>query len=309
MPVPKISLITPCLNRERLIREAVESAMHQEYPALEHIVIDGASTDRTLDVLREYPHLRVVSEPDTGMYNAINKGIRLARGEIIGLLNTDDLLAEGALEAVAQAFNEHPDAMAVVGGVTTFSASAQGWQVVNAAPAIEPDELWDRLIHGHPVTNAWFFRREVFEKLGGFDERLKWSADRYFLIHIALDGGVRPVPVRKVLYHYRQHGDSVTISNLDSRDPKYGLLRIKFLQEDVFALEEFLQRNNVPAGVRRRLRREHGRRCYRVAATALYHRQWQTAFNAIQAGFSRNWLWPAIFVEMALARLFKGSGG
>ena len=81
----------PCLNRVNLIREAIESVLAQDYPNFEHIVIDGGSTDGTLDVLREYRHLKLISEPDNGLYDAVNKGIRLAQGELIGWLNSDDV--------------------------------------------------------------------------------------------------------------------------------------------------------------------------------------------------------------------------
>jgi len=309
MTSPTISIITPCLNRVQLVGAAVESVLEQDYPALEHIVMDGGSTDGTLDLLRKYPRLRLVSEPDKGMYDAINKGIRLASGGIIGLLNTDDLYTPGALKSVAEAFEQHPEAQAVVGGVTKFVEDETGLHVLDTIPAIESREFWFRVIQGHPVTNAWFFRREVFERLGGFDVRMRWSADRYFLIRIALDGGVRPVPIRRVLYQYRQHSGSVTITTLDSRDPRYGPLRIEILQEDIFALDEFLRRRDLPGEVRRRLHREHSERCYRLSATAVYHRLWHSAAQAASRGWRRDPFWPLIFVEMAARRLVKELSG
>jgi glycosyltransferase involved in cell wall biosynthesis len=306
MTQPLISIITPCLNRAGLVRQAVESVLAQGYPEVEHIVMDAGSTDGTLQVLRAYPHLRLFSEPDKGMYDGINKGLRLAHGQIVGLLNTDDLYAPGCFEAVAAAFDRHPEALAVVGGVSTFVDGPNGPVTVNTVPPIEPDELWYRLIQGHPVTNAWFFRPAVFEKVGYFDDRSLYSSDRYFLIRLALDGGVRPVPIRQTLYHYRQHSGSATISTIDSRSPKYGRLRMKFLQEDVDALEEFLRRPDLPGEVRRRMRREHGERCYRLSATAFYHRRWRVAFEAARRGWAGNALWPLLFVEMAARRVLKG---
>lgn len=309
MTQPEISIITPCLNRAQYVGAAIRSVLAQDYPALEHIVMDGGSTDGTLDLLREYPRICLVSEPDSGMYDAINKGLLLAKGEIIGLLNTDDLYAVGALRSVAKAFAQNPKAQAVVGGVTKFVEDEAGFRVLETIPAIEPHEFWFRVIQGSPVTNAWFFRREIFEHLGGFDVRMRWSADRYFLIRIALDGGVRPVPVRRVLYQYRQHGGSVTISTLDSRDPRYGPLRIEILQEDVFALDELLQRRDLPREVRHRMHREHSERCYRLSATAIYHRRWRSAAYAASQGWRRNPLWPLIFVNMAARRMIKGLAG
>jgi glycosyltransferase involved in cell wall biosynthesis len=281
----------------------------QNYPKFEHIVMDAGSTDGTLEVLRSYPHLSVVSEPDRGMYDGINKGLRLARGEIIGLLNTDDLFAEGCLDTVAEAFAQNPAALAVVGGITTFTEGPNGLVTIETVPTIEPDEFWVRLTRGHPVTNAWFFRPVVFERVGYFDDRHLYSSDRYFLIRAALDGDVRPVPIHRILYHYRQHSGSATISTVDSRTSEYGRIRIKFLQEDVDLIEELLDRTNLPEMIRRLEHAEHGLRCYRLAATALYHRQWQVAFGTIRRGWRRNVFWPLLFVRLAFGRLRKEMAG
>lgn len=309
MTCPLISIITPCLNRADFISEAVESVLAQNYPNFEHIVMDAGSTDGTLDILRSYPHLHVVSEPDRGMYDGINKGLRLAHGEILGLLNSDDLYAEGCFDSVAAAFDQHQDALAVVGGITTFSDGPDGKIQLNRIPPIEADDLWYRLIQGAPVTNAWFFRPGVFKKCGYFDDRYLYSSDRYFLIRLALDGGVRPVPIHLTLYHYRQHSGSATISDLDSRTLEYGNKRMEVLQEDIGALEEFLARAELPGEVRRRMRREHAERCYRLTATALYHHRLRLALASAWRGWRKNFLWPLIFSEMAFRRLQKEENG
>jgi glycosyltransferase involved in cell wall biosynthesis len=304
---PLISIITPSLNRAQYIREAIQSVLDQNYSHIEHVIMDAVSKDGTLEILREYPDLRVVSEPDQGMYDAINKGIRMAQGNIIGLLNTDDLYAPDCFNEVADVFEKNPSALAVVGGIAVFEQKEGVRKFVRHVHAIVPDELWYRVIQGHPVTNAWFFRKSVFEQIGYFDSSLRYAADRYFLIKIALDGGVRPVPINKELYYYRQHGGSVTMNALDSRTAQYGLLRIEFLWEDVIALEGFMNRQELPGEVRRRMQREHGERCYRLTATALYHWRWITAFNAMRHGWRRNVFWPLIFIEMAFQRLRMGT--
>lgn len=103
----KISIITPCYNASAWIERAIQSVLQQDHPDWEHIIIDGKSTDGTLDVLAKYPHLRVVSEPDKGQSDAMNKGIRLVQGDVIGFLNADDYYFPGAFKAVANAFKNN----------------------------------------------------------------------------------------------------------------------------------------------------------------------------------------------------------
>ena len=117
----KISVITPSLNRARLLELAIQSLAAQNYPDCEHIIIDGGSTDGTKEVIQKYPGIRFVSAPDDGMYEALNKGLELAGGEIIGFLNTDDLYAEDIFHVVAGKF-EDAEVMAVAGRAIVFSA-------------------------------------------------------------------------------------------------------------------------------------------------------------------------------------------
>src|SRR5690242_15601205 len=112
-----ISVVTPTRDRGAFIEAAIDSVLVQEVPAFEHLVIDGASRDDTLARLKRYPHLQIVSEPDRGLYDAINKGIARARGDVICLLNSDDRLLPGAFEAVSAAFAADPAADAVCGRV------------------------------------------------------------------------------------------------------------------------------------------------------------------------------------------------
>jgi glycosyltransferase involved in cell wall biosynthesis len=307
MAAPLISVITPSFNRAALIGAAIDSVLAQGYSEFEHIVADGASTDGTLEVLRRYPHLRVLSQPDSGMYEAINRGLALAHGEIIGLLNTDDLYAPGALAAVAAAFAEHADAEAVVGGAETFTASLIGTQIIREDPPILPQEFWYRIIRGHPVTNAWFFSRAVFARIGALDAGYRFAGDREFLIRAAL-AGVRPAVIPMILYLYREHADSATISAEDSRQARRGNQRLAKLGEDICLQEGFLKRDDIPSEARRELRAAHSADCYRAAVTALYHRRFSLGWQAMRLGLRYDPLWPAVFVHHAWHRVLQEFG-
>jgi glycosyltransferase involved in cell wall biosynthesis len=290
-----------------MIREAVESVLAQAYPSFEHIIVDAASTDGTPEVLREYPHLQVISEPDSGMYDAINKGLRIIRGDIVGLLNSDDLYPPGVFSAVVEAFAKHPETLAVVGGAQIFTSATAGIQVVREDSPIQRDEFWPRVIDGHPVTNAWFFRRLVFERVGMMDTGYRFAADREFLIRAGL-AGVRPIPIPMVLYRYRQHPGSATISAEGSRAAQRGAQRLLVIGEGMRLLEGFLGQPGIPAEVRGHLRDAHSVTCYRGAATSFYHHRFRSGFHAIRQGLRYDPLWPVVFVRRAWHRLLQSFG-
>ncbi len=297
-----LSIITPTFNRAAYIREALESVLAQDYPEFEHIIVDGGSSDGTLEILQQYPHLRWISEPDNGMYDAINKGIHLAKGDVIGLLNSDDLYEPKVFAEVMRRFDEKPDLEAVVGGADVFRGPFRERRIVRTNTWIEPEEQWFRLIEGAPVTNAWFFRRQVFERVGSFDARYRYSADREFLLRAAL-ASLNYQPFRRILYHYRQHEESFTVSTENSRSPKRAQTRMKVLQESLALSEGFLMRPDLPSVVRRHLRRFHDQRAYALTATAMYHAQLPLAIHAAGRGWRYNPFWLISFLTLAWKRL------
>src|SRR5581483_2193431 len=116
---PRISVITPCMNAARYLAEAIESVLREAREDVEHIVVDGGSTDDTLKVIARYPHLKVIGGPDQGIYDALNKGLALARGAIVGILNADDRYASGAFAAIDDAFRDE-STMGVLGQAVFF---------------------------------------------------------------------------------------------------------------------------------------------------------------------------------------------
>jgi glycosyltransferase involved in cell wall biosynthesis len=299
-----LSIITPTYNRADYIIDAVESVLAQNYANFEHIVIDGQSKDGTLDVLSRYSHLKVLSEPDRGMYDALNKGLKLAQGEVIGWVNSDDLYAPGAFVDVMALFSANPELEAVSGGALVFSGSKVNPTLIRTIPWIETGELLSRLTQNSPVTNGWFFRRSVFEKVGEFDATCLYSGDRDFLLRMAF-AGTSFLPLRKIVYHYRVHPGSFTLSSADSRDRVRASARVKVLLEQVRVLERFLSDTNTPTPALPFLRSRHSEQTYRLASTALYHRQWQAAKWAVYRGCKYNLCWPISFIQMGVSRLFN----
>ncbi|MEI8394794.1 MAG: glycosyltransferase family 2 protein [Rhodospirillaceae bacterium] len=212
MAAPRITLITPVLNRAGMITEALQSVALQGYPAVEHIVIDGGSTDGTLEILRNTPNIQWMSEPDRGPFDAINKGIRMATGEIIGHLNSDDILLSGALAAVADGFARDRSAEATCGGARAVRLLSDGTTRTvrtRSGERIGRHHDWHGVTLGHPLTNARFFRRSWYRRAGFYDIHYKLSADRDFLIR-SMILGMRTVPLERVLYQYRLHPGSLT---------------------------------------------------------------------------------------------------
>ena len=208
---PRISIVTPTLNRARYLGEAIDSVLAQNHPDVEHIIVDGMSTDGSAELLARHPHLRVIREPDTGLYDALNKGLRAASGEIIGHLNSDDLYAPGVFAEVADAFAA-PDVDAVFGGAEVFEGDApEHRRVVRRFARPEDIELsvFNTTV-GVPITNARFFHRRVYDRVGYADLRYRIAADRDFLLRVALTAPTEVV-LSQVVYHYRQHAGSLTI--------------------------------------------------------------------------------------------------
>jgi len=234
-PWPRITVLTPCLNGARHIGEAADSVQRQRYPDLEHIVLDAGSTDGTLEILGRYPALKVVSEPDEGAHDAMNKGIREATGEIIGFLNVDDLYPDGLLAEVGQAFAADPELDVVTGGAVVFEdGGAGGRRAVVARDLGRAGGLWlPELAFGAVGFNSRFFRRRVFGRIGDFNNEYFITADRHFLIRAAL-AGLKARHLGRASIFFRMHADSRTINPQRQYAPEMAREYIRMARE--FAL-------------------------------------------------------------------------
>jgi glycosyltransferase involved in cell wall biosynthesis len=209
----KISVITACLNRKEFIAAAIESVLAQNYPDFEHWIIDGGSSDGTHEVLKRYPHLKVLSEPDSGVYDAWNKGIDRVNGDVVSILNSDDVYAAGAFHKCAGMLASSPSVPVASGGCQIFRMSTRGNPVeMHRYEDPERYRLFLRNVTvGLPIINSRFFRRSLFDRLGRFDLAYAVASDREFLIRAALRG-VLDVSTPEIFYRYRWHAGSLTMN-------------------------------------------------------------------------------------------------
>ena len=301
MNEPLISIITPSYNRAEMITDAIKSVLTQGDPHIEHIIVDGASTDGTLDILARYPHLRVVSEPDKGMYDALNKGLRLARGEVIGLLNTDDYLTPGCLVAVRAALAIHPEALALVGSVIY----EQDGKIVRTCLAPDLDRFLT--LAGRNETNfpnGWFLRRAIYERIGEFDPAYRFTADNELMIRLTL-AGIRPLRLDVPVYIFKIHADSFTLNPVDSRDRDRGQTLMMVYDELMRVAETHLPHRDIPLELQCSLRWCIARNGYRLAVTAAYHRHWNIALQAAKRSLRYQPLWPFFVLYYAGRRVMQ----
>ena len=181
MTAPRISIVMPSLDQGPFVREAVESVLAQG-AGVELLVQDGGSTDGTLAVLAAYEgRISSVSEKDRGQADALNRGFSRAGGEILGYLNSDDVLLPGALEAVAGAFASDPEALLVFGRAAYIGEAGE-----RVAPYLTRPDAFERLHDACFVAQpAAFFRRRVWEELGPFDEALHHTMDYDYWLRFA----------------------------------------------------------------------------------------------------------------------------
>jgi glycosyltransferase involved in cell wall biosynthesis len=209
----RISIITPTLNANRYVAEAVESALVQHGGEFEHIVVDGGSTDGTLDTLQRYPHLRVLVRPALGLYAAVNLGIAEAAGDIIGWLNADDRYLAGAISAGVAGLSAAPEIECASGGARVVRIEPTGVRALIANYCDDAHKMltWDVLLYGAPVINARFFRKSLFARIGNFDIRYRTAADREWLIRAKL-AAMPVVALDAPVYEYRAHDGSLTLN-------------------------------------------------------------------------------------------------
>ncbi len=204
----RFSIITICFNSEKTIDRTIKSVLAQTYKDYEYIIVDGCSKDGTLDIVKQYEPLfegrmKWKSEPDKGIYDAMNKGIRMATGDIIGIVNSDDWLETDAVEVVAKAF-EDTNTLYCGDIVFHYTNGEQKRMDANIPLFKRNASLW--IMNGirHPAT---FVPRDVYDKIGLFNDKMKLSADQDFILRCYFQG-VKFYHVNEVLSNMAAGGIS-----------------------------------------------------------------------------------------------------
>lgn len=213
----RVSVLMPVKNAAATLDAAIDSFLAQDWPAKELIIIDGASTDATADILarrRAEPAIRVFSGSDSSATEALAHGATLAEGAVIGLLMGDDWLEPGALSRVMAAFAAAPEAEIVSGGVRLADETGAGAAIEQIIPASAIGLTLDSIL-GTPYPAVFFFRARLWRALGGFWPRYRYAADRDLLMRCLLSNAAA-IRVEETLYAYRKHAGSDTLVENDA---------------------------------------------------------------------------------------------
>ena len=220
----KISIVTATYNSSATVRDTLECVSQQTYQDIEHIIIDGRSTDKTLDIVAGFPHVsKILSEKDKGIYDAMNKGILLATGDIVGILNSDDMYTgPDVLERVAAAFAD-PSVMTVYADLQYVDQDdtekvIRTWKT----GSFSKKSFYFGWMPPHPT---FFVRKEVYDKVGIFNTELRSAADYEMMLRILVKYGMSVAYIPHILVKMRAGG----ISNASFRN------RIRANREDRMA--------------------------------------------------------------------------
>jgi len=204
----KISIITVTLNAASTVRATLESVAMQTHDNIEHIIIDGNSWDNTIAIVNEYTHVtKVISEPDNGLYDAMNKGISIATGDAIGILNADDSLYDKTtIESVTHVFNESPSLELLYGNIEYFQGSkyekvVRYWKTKKYHPTFFEDGE-------APPHPSLFVRKKVYQEIGGYNPTFKIAADYEFMLRALKVNKLKNFYLDKTLVRMRLGGIS-----------------------------------------------------------------------------------------------------
>jgi len=205
----KVSIITPSFNQAKYLEETIQSVLGQTYKPIEYFIVDGGSTDGSVDLIKSYEDKidGWLSEPDRGQTDAINKGFARVTGEIIGWLNSDDTLLPYAVEEAVAYLNDHPDVGLVYGDANYIDKDSR---VIGSFPAAQTSLEQLRRGYVHIPQQASFFRKSLWDNVGPLDPDFFFAMDYDLWVRLASESGVKYQP--KLWANFRLHQDAKTIS-------------------------------------------------------------------------------------------------
>jgi glycosyltransferase involved in cell wall biosynthesis len=285
---PLFTIITPTLNASATLEDAVCSAMGQGIEC-EHLIMDGCSSDRTLEIAHSFPHLTVHSGRDRGLYDAMNRGAFFARGEWLIFLQADDWLPEGALAAFQVTMGKNPAAEILTGSAEAVHQIAENlwdtrWQRTSDADKALTVE---NIALGEPMLNARAIRKSLFKKAGPFDLAYSLASDRDFLLKLTT---IQPptATVEAPTYRYRWHEGSRTMNAGNS-------LSRGLTAENLAIAEKHLKWPSSPSA-HRLLKIWHQRQSTQAALCAFEALQPLGVIKTVIRAISINPAWPNAFV-------------
>jgi glycosyltransferase involved in cell wall biosynthesis len=187
-----VSIITPSLNHGKFISGAIQSVLSQDYPTIEYWIMDGGSSDGTIDVLNQYSNrIKWMIDHDDGLYDAVNKGWARTRGKYLGYLNADDMFCKGAIRQFVECLDKHPEVALVYGDYLRVDQNGRILELVLSGKS----DIETLVKYGNTIfSGAMLIRRSVLEELGWFDVSYKYSSDYDLCIRIAQQFPIAHIP-------------------------------------------------------------------------------------------------------------------
>lgn len=247
-PMPRISIVTPSFNQGQFLEETVRSVLLQGYPNLEYIVIDGGSTDNSVEIIRKYERWLThwISEPDRGQASAINKGFRQSTGQVMAWLNSDDCLQPGAIRQVVSVFNRSPQTNVVCGYRQVVDANSRH---VRYEAYLKPDKFsLSRICYIPQETVYW--RRTVWQTVGELDESYQFALDFDYWQRVLL-AGYRFDLMPRFISLFRLHANAKGERSLGVRVRELARIHLRYLSS---AKTELELRDELSPGWWRRMR-------------------------------------------------------
>ena len=211
-----VSIITPSFNQASYLEQTILSVLGQDYPHIEYFVVDGASTDNSVDIIRKYESKLAwwVSEKDKGQADAINKGFAHATGEVIAWLNSDDYYLAGTISTVVKIFEEHPEVVLAYGNMLSVDENGKTFNTLNYKQLTLEDLLCFQII-GQPAV---FMRRSALQKVGGLDPAFHFMLDHHLWIRLAQQGKILHVDQTWAAARYHAQAKNLALAAEFGRD-------------------------------------------------------------------------------------------